>query len=250
MWDKCGMARNAAGLSEARSVSGWLYGTAVRVAMKARTREARRQARERKAALMRPPDTPEPSDAADWNDLRTVLDEELDRLGERYRDPVVLCCLEGRSREEAARLLGWPVGTVSGRLSRAKELLRDRLSRRGVVCSVAALTALLSARGAEAVPPELSRATLAAIAGAAPATVAKLVASAAPNGWRKGAVVVILAATGALMAFAWFPPEPNQPPAANSPAAPNHSVSSGMVTLRPFFRSSSSYFRSTDADAR
>src|SRR5437764_1445217 len=160
------LALRAGGLGGLRSVSGWLYGVAVRVAMKARTRDARRRARERKAALMRPTDATDPGD---WEDLRPVLDEELDRLGARYRDPVVLCCLEGRSREEAARLLGWPEGTVSGRLARAKELLRERLSRRGVACSVAGLTTLLTARGATAVPGELSRATLAAVVGTAPA---------------------------------------------------------------------------------
>lgn len=205
------LARRAGGLVETRSVSGWLYGTAVRVAMKARTQEARRRVRERKAALMRPTESP---DAAGWDDIRPILDEELDRLGSRYRDPVVLCCLEGRSREEAARLLGCPEGTVNGRLARAKELLRERLARRGVVCSATGLVALLSARGAAAVPAELSRATLAAVVGTAPAAVAKLVAGETSRwGWRATvAAVVGLAVTGGLVAFAVWPSSvPNQP---------------------------------------
>jgi hypothetical protein len=192
-------------------VSGWLYGTAVRVAMKARTQEARRRVRERKAALMRPTESP---DESGWDDIRPILDEELDRLGARYRDPVVLCCLEGRSREEAARLLGWPEGTVNGRLARAKELLRERLARRGVVCSAAGLVALLSARGATAVPAELSRATLAAVVGTAPAAVAKLVAGETSRwGWRVTIAAAIgLAVTGGLVAFAVWPSSmPNQP---------------------------------------
>jgi RNA polymerase sigma factor (sigma-70 family) len=218
------LARRAAGLGEARSLSGWLYGTAVRVAMKARTAEARRRAREQRAVLMRPTDSTDPPD---WDDLRAVLDEELDRLGARYRDPVVLCLLEGRSREEAARLLGWPEGTVNGRLARAKELLRARLARRGVVCSAAALGALVSARGATAVPPELARATLAAVAGTAPAAVAALAAGAGRGwqNWRMTAALAGLAVTGGLLAFAVRPPpEPNLPrvpdPAPDRPAGP------------------------------
>lgn len=216
------LARRAAGLSAARSVSGWLYGTAVRVAMKARTREVRRQVRERKAALMRPTDVPDTTGAADWDDLRAVLDEELDRLGQNYRDPIVLCCLEGRSREDAAKLLGWPVGTVNGRLSRAKEMLRTRLARRGVACSVALLAALLSARGATAVPVELSRATLATVAGTAPAAVVAMAANGAPNwsGWKMAvAATASSVVTSGLLAFALWPaPEPTSPPAPNQPA--------------------------------
>lgn len=215
------LARRAAGLSAARSVSGWLYGVAVRVAMKARTREARRHARERKAALMRPTDAPADTESADWDDLRKVLDEELDRLGQQYRDPVVLCLLEGRSREEAARLLGCPVGTVNGRLTRAKELLRGRLARRGVACSVAALTALLSARGATAVPVALSRATLAAVAGTAPVAVAALAAKGVPSAsaWKlTAAVIAVLAAAGGLLAFAMRPAP--EPPSVAKPPAP------------------------------
>jgi len=212
------LARRAAGLSATRSVAGWLYGTAVRVAMKTRTRDARRRTRERKAVLMRPTDT---TDATDWDDLRVVLDEELDRLGDRYRDPLVLCCLEGRSREEAARLLGWPEGTVSGRLARAKELLRNRLTRRGVACSVTALSALLTARGATAVPTELSRATLATIAGTAPAAVTQLAIDPGAAWWRTAVTVAVgLVAGGGLVAFtAGGPPEPNPP---RAPAAPSH----------------------------
>lgn len=217
------LARRAGELGGVRSVAGWLYRVAVRVARKARTREARRRARERKAALMRPPDPP---DAADWEDVRPVLDEELSRLGERYRDPIVLCCLEGRSREEAARLLGWPAGTVSGRLARAKELLRERLTRRGVTCSAAGLSALMTARGATAVPAELARAALAVVVGTAPAAVAELAAGVGPGrwGWRvtaAAAAVAGAAAVGGLVALAaWPPPVPTASGPSNHPAEP------------------------------
>jgi RNA polymerase sigma factor (sigma-70 family) len=215
------LAQRAAALAGVRSVCGWLYGTAVRVAQKARVREARRQAREKRAFHMR---QAEPPDEPDWDDLRTVLDEELDQLGARYRDPVVLCCLEGKSREEAARLLGWPEGTVNGRLSRAKELLRARLARRGVTCSVTALTTLLTAHGLSAVPPALARNTLATLAGPAPVGVTALAAG-APSGWKwwrvLGAGAVGLVLTGWLIAFGVrAPPEPKSPDVPNQPAPP------------------------------
>ncbi|MFO0796289.1 MAG: sigma-70 family RNA polymerase sigma factor [Gemmataceae bacterium] len=211
------LSRRAAALRGVRSVAGWLHGTAVRVALKARTREARRRARERKAAQMRPADSPA---AADWDDLAAVLDGELDRLGARYRDPVVLCCVEGRSREEAARLLGWPEGTVNGRLARAKALLRDRLARRGVGCSAAALTTLLGARGAVAVPPELAQVTLAAVGGTVtPAVAALAVQPRVGWGWPLAAVVGV-AVVGGVLALEAQPPPPDAPRAPVAVAEP------------------------------
>ena len=68
----------------------------------------------------------------DAADLRAVIHEEIERLPERYRVPVVLCDLEGRTHEQAARHLGCPVGTVKSRLARGRVLLRDRLTRRGL----------------------------------------------------------------------------------------------------------------------
>jgi hypothetical protein len=71
-------------------------------------------------------------ESAEYADLRLPLHEELGRLPDRYRAPIVLCHLEGKTHEEAARLLRWPVGTVSGRLSRGRDLLKSRLERRGL----------------------------------------------------------------------------------------------------------------------
>src|SRR5207244_4781439 len=93
-------------------------------------------------------------------ELRPVLDEEVGRLPEHCRAPVVLCYLEGRTNEEAGRLLGWPVGTVKSRLARARDLLRTRLARRGVTLSTGLMTGAL---GPAAVPAALAQHTVRAI---------------------------------------------------------------------------------------
>ena len=105
---------------------------------------------------------PEHENDAAWNELRPVLHDEVNRLPEKYRLPVILSYLEGKSNEEVARVLDWPVGTVKGRLSRARELLRSRLTRRGMALSAAFLCTALS-RGesfAETVPASLIDHTL------------------------------------------------------------------------------------------
>jgi RNA polymerase sigma factor (sigma-70 family) len=151
------LLRKAASLRRRDVLAGWLYGVACRTALKARGNKARRQARERPAA--EEPAAAPTADAAVGAELRAVLDEELKRLPARYRLPVVLCYLEGVTFAEAARQLGWPAGTVSGRLSRARELLRTRLTRRGVTLAPAAVGAVL-AQEAAAVPAPLALATL------------------------------------------------------------------------------------------
>ena len=210
------LVRRAGSLRDVRTAAAWLYGVAVRVAQKARVREARRRAREREAIRVY---TPEPAADAEWRDVRPVIDDELEKLPARYRDPVVLCCLEGRSREEAARLLGWPEGTVAGRLARAKELLRDRLARRGVTCSVAALTALLTARPGAAVPPELAHAALVAARGGAPASVASLAAGGGAWAARATAGALLLLAAGGVVAVGTRPDPPTPEPAGEAPPA-------------------------------
>src|SRR5205085_6876452 len=115
-----------------------LHGVALRVARKARGR--RRPTTDLPAGLPGPP--ADPLEALTARELLVLLDEEIGRLPEAHRLPVVLCCLEGRSQEEAARLLGWSAGSVRGRLERGRERLRTRLERRGV--SLAALGAVLA----------------------------------------------------------------------------------------------------------
>jgi hypothetical protein len=101
------------------------------------------------------PDMPEPEAASHdlRDDLTELLDQELSRLPEKYRIPIVLCELEGRTHKEAASQLGWPIGTVSSRLSRAKSILARRLSRQGVSRSVSSVAVLLVEESASACMP-------------------------------------------------------------------------------------------------
>ena len=132
------------------SLGRWLYGVARRVAAKARVRSER--ARVRSAPLEVEPAVLVSS--ADRIELLAALDEEVSRLPEKYRAPVVLCHLEGLTHAEAADRLRWPVGTVSGRLSRARGLLKDRLVRRGLAPTAGSMVALLATDGARAAVPE------------------------------------------------------------------------------------------------
>jgi RNA polymerase sigma factor (sigma-70 family) len=157
-------------------LGNWLHGVAHRTAVRARDAAARRRAREREVTDM-PGDDP----AAEvlWRDLRAVLDEELGRLAQVYRAPLVLHYLEGKSTEEVARQLGCARGTVLSRLARGRERLRGRLVRRGVALSVWALALALAERAAPAaVPAALVEGTVrvaaGAAAGAVPAAVAAL----------------------------------------------------------------------------
>lgn len=148
------LVRKARTVQQSGSVASWLYGVALRVAQKAKTTAARCHQRERRAAAMR---SETHATEADWSEVRPLLDEELGRLAEKYRAPLVLCYLEGKTNEEAAAQLGWTKGTVSGRLARARELLRGRLQRRGLTLASTALATLLAQNAAAeaAVSPSL-----------------------------------------------------------------------------------------------
>jgi RNA polymerase sigma factor (sigma-70 family) len=159
------LARNAKSIRKREAVASWLYGVAYRLAVKTKTRNARRQAKEKQAVSK--PQADVGLEAA-WRELQAVLDEELHRLPVKYQAPLVLCYLEGKTHEEAARQLGWPLGTVRGRVARAREVLKSRLARRGLALPAAALATVLAANVARAVPAKLFGATWkAALASAA-----------------------------------------------------------------------------------
>ncbi|HVK13832.1 MAG TPA: sigma-70 family RNA polymerase sigma factor, partial [Gemmataceae bacterium] len=191
------LARHAGRIRSRGSVASWLHGVALRVAQKALVRAARQRKRDRGAAPMSNSD---PLAAVEWADVRPVIDEELDRLGEKYRGPVALCLIEGKSHEEAARVLGWPAGSVSGRLARAKELLRHRLARRGVTCPAAAIAAVLASQ-AEAVPARLVAAAVGAAAAptAAAADLARGVTGVRVVRWKVLTVLATAVGVGALL---------------------------------------------------
>jgi RNA polymerase sigma factor (sigma-70 family) len=134
------LARKAGSVRQA-TVAGWLYRVALRIALRARQGAARRSVREQ--PLVSEPAAAE-ADPLASDDLRAVLDDELGRLPERFRLPVLLCYVEGHTTEQAARLLGCPRGTVLSRLATARQRLGGRLRRRGLGSPVAALTAGLA----------------------------------------------------------------------------------------------------------
>jgi RNA polymerase sigma factor (sigma-70 family) len=144
------LVRKAASIVPRDRVGAWLHGTACLAAQKARAVISRRQAREKQVRIM-----PEACAVVKglWDDLEPFLDQELRRLPEKYRLTVVLCDLEGKTRKEAAQQLGWPEGTVAGRLARARSLLARRLRRHSLPVSGGVLAAVLAEKAASAAMP-------------------------------------------------------------------------------------------------
>jgi RNA polymerase sigma factor (sigma-70 family) len=144
------LVRKATTITPSDAVGSWLYGVAYRAAQKIRVGAARRRSKEVQVAQM-----PEPTTVAEglWHDVLPLLDHELALLPEKYRLPIVLCDLEGRTRKEAARQLGWPEGTVAGRLASARKMLAKRLARHGLPLSEGVLAAVLSESGTQAAVP-------------------------------------------------------------------------------------------------
>lgn len=155
------LVRKAGSVRKRESVGPWLYGVAQRVALEARG-----------AALRRPVPVPldaevpgvDELDGLEHDELLAALHEELGRLPEKYREPLVLCYIEGLPHEAVARQLGWPLGTVRTRIARGRDLLAARLTRRGLAPAAVLLALGLIPKTEAAVPPRLVEATLRAAA--------------------------------------------------------------------------------------
>lgn len=137
-------------IGQGRFLGSWLYKVAYRTALRARAASARHTVHEQLDANL-----PEAATTGEesWDEIGPMLDEEVNRLPEKYRLPFVLCYLEGKTTDEAARDLGCPRGTIGTRLAWARERLRSRLTQRGLTLSAAGLTTLLVEKAAAASVP-------------------------------------------------------------------------------------------------
>ena len=234
------LVRKARSIEVGDSLAPWLCSVAYRTAQRARADAARSPSTgvEKLEKLAGPA-----TDDAFRFDLRPLLHEELNRLPDKFRDPIVLCHLEGKSHEEAAQLLHWPVGTLSSRLSRGRRLLRSRLERRGVT----APSAIFAANWLTGTPtvmslPLLESTVTTAIRFASSQAVSNVVLSLSQgvlrvmwlrNFAKLALVILLFSATGGIAVWAHWPsatkkagasvrdagstPQPVQPPASSRP---------------------------------
>jgi RNA polymerase sigma factor (sigma-70 family) len=188
------LARKAASIPWRESIGGWLHETAYRVACKARGERSLRQIHLARIQTMSR--THGPSETT-LHDASALLDEEIRGLPETCRAPLLLCYLEGQTRDQAARRLGWSLRTLGRRLARGLDLLRARLARRGLSLSVALLTAALSQSAAGAVPEALASAAF-----RGPAAVPPSVAALAESITRGMSTLKLKAAVSLVLALA------------------------------------------------
>jgi RNA polymerase sigma factor (sigma-70 family) len=146
------LARKASAIRQRDALSSWLHSVAFRAANKLRIARSRRRTRE--TALLDVAQACMAEDPAS-RETQYVLEEELNRLSARYRAPLLLCCVQGKTRDEAAQQLGWGLGVLRGRLDRGRELLRARLARRGVTLSAALLPLGIAGTSEAALLPDL-----------------------------------------------------------------------------------------------
>jgi RNA polymerase sigma factor (sigma-70 family) len=154
------LMRDPGACRDGKSLGGWLYGVAHRVSLKAMTRRRRREEVESRAGSQRE-QTPDLS----WREACAILHEELDRLPDSYRLPLMLCYLDGRSRDEAATHLGRTLHSVKKSLEKGREELRKRLRRRGVALSAGLLAAVAAPAGSAGVPSSTVQSAVSAVVG-------------------------------------------------------------------------------------
>jgi RNA polymerase sigma factor (sigma-70 family) len=184
------LARKGATLRWNEKLSNWLHGVALRTSQKLRTMSARRQRHEHAAAEQRHENAPPAADATN-DDWQVCVDEELQRMPAKLRDPLLMCYLQGLSREETAHALGWSVGAVKGSLERGREWLRSRMAKRGILCTTLFLVGTLSASASQAVPPALVTATVQGVSLGSSTAVASLAKSViAGMAWGKAKAII------------------------------------------------------------
>src|SRR5262245_48534605 len=199
------LVRKAASLLPRQTVGNWLYGVAYHTALKARAASWKRRTKEMQVRNMPGPDAQ--CDLVS-QDAQPVLLQELNRLPEKYREPVVLCDLQGMTRREAARQLGIPEGTLSGRLTTARRILAERLSRHGVALSATALAMAVSQTVASAslrtplVDSTIEAATVVAAAGVATSVISTKVAALTEGVLQAMMLIKLKAATAIVVAVA------------------------------------------------
>ncbi len=186
------LARKAKSTRWQPSVANWLYATARKVAQNARLASARRRRREGVAAV---PESVAPVDRMSGRELTATLDEELDKLPPRYREPLVLCYLEGLTRDEAATRLGVPVATLKKQLERGRKKLADALTARGCILGIS-LLATFATSPSLASSPRLLESILAAVDGAPSTSVAALAKGVVVNGLLIRTKMVLVAVLG------------------------------------------------------
>lgn len=211
------LAKKAAGGRWQSSVANWLYTTARMIAAKANRSARRRTKREARPVV---PAAPSALDQMSGREAFAALDAELDRLPPIYREPLVLCHLQGLTRDEAAARLSVPVGTLKTRLERGRKRLADALTKRGIVLG-AGLLALAATSPAGASPPRLVESVLATVGGTPPESVAALARGVAMTGTltrMKFALMAVVGVTAvglglAAVTFAADPPKMDKPKA-------------------------------------
>jgi RNA polymerase sigma factor (sigma-70 family) len=218
--------RNVRAIRNRHSIGGWLFGVAHRIAVKGLNLGRRRRAVEGRASASRT----EVADAPDisWREACAILHEELDRLADKHRLPLLLCYLDGKSRDEAAKQLGWSVGAVKGHLQRGRIRLRDRLARRGVTLSAGLLAAAVGAR-ANAGPSLSVTSIVKAVVCESPRRVVGLAAGVRAVSGLAVLMTVVAVGVGARVATS----EPDERPKATSSHIPQPRVPADgeMVTL-------------------
>jgi RNA polymerase sigma factor (sigma-70 family) len=170
----------ASSIRKQESLASWLHGVALRTALKARRAMNTRRRKEPQAGTRTPE---QPASEAAFRELQAILHEEVGRLTEKYRAPFVLCCLEGKSRVEAAQELGWKEGTVASRVAQARKLLESRLLQRGVALPAALTAAALA-------PADASAAVLAALSSVVARGAAAFAAGNVPESVSAGVVTL------------------------------------------------------------